>query len=108
MGPRIIDFFSTFFSFQDQQCKFNKSNIGATVAGFVDIPSGNERALQKASATVGPISVVIDASHFSFQFYKSGVYDEPECSTTQLDHDVLVVGYGKSRGGIKYWLVKNR
>ena len=60
-----------------------------------------------AVATAGPVAVTVDASHFSFQFYHSGVYDEPECSSTSLDHDVLVVGYGTYQGK-DYWLVKNR
>lgn len=45
--------------------------------GYQDIPEGDEQALKSATATVGPISVAIDASHQSFQFYNGGVYDEP-------------------------------
>jgi len=92
---------------RNEKCHFNKSTIGATVTGFVDIESGSEDALLAASATIGPISVAIDASHFSFQFYHHGVYDEPHCSSRNLDHGVLLVGYGVSDDGKKYWLVKN-
>ncbi|KAG1679585.1 Cathepsin L [Nymphon striatum] len=94
------------YTAEDGTCHFKKQDIGATDSGFVDIASGDEKALQKAVATVGPISVAIDASHISFQLYSEGVYNEPECSSTALDHGVLAVGYG-SDNGKDYWLVKN-
>jgi len=94
------------YTAQDGTCHFKKSAVGATVTGFVDIPSGDEDALKKAVAAIGPISVAIDASHESFQTYESGIYDEPDCSSYQLDHGVLVVGYG-TEDGSDYWLVKN-
>jgi len=92
---------------KDDPCTFKRSTVGANDTGFVDIKSGSEAALKQAVATVGPISVGIDASHFSFQFYVRGVYEEDDCSSTELDHGVLAVGYGVSPKGRKYWLVKN-
>ncbi|XP_045579318.1 procathepsin L isoform X3 [Salmo salar] len=92
---------------EDKKCHYKPDSLGATCTGYVDMTSGDESALQQAVATVGPVSVAIDAAHSSFQLYKSGVYDEPDCSSDQLDHGVLAVGYGTSDDGQDYWLVKN-
>ncbi|XP_067224649.1 cathepsin L.1 isoform X1 [Chanodichthys erythropterus] len=100
------NFCSSIFSTQDGQCRFNPSTVGATCTGYVDVASGDESALQEAVATIGPVSVAIDAGHSSFQLYASGVYDEPDCSSSDLDHGVLAVGYGTNNGE-DYWLVKN-
>jgi len=91
---------------EDDVCRYNPKNRGAVDSGFVDIPSGNEAKLMAAVATVGPVSIAIDASHESFQFYSKGVYNEPECSSDDLDHGVLVVGYGTEKGK-DYWIVNN-
>jgi len=92
----------------DARCHFNRSAVGAEDTGFVDIAEGNERALKAALATVGPVSVAIDASQASFQFYHHGVYFDENCSPENLDHGVLAVGYGKDRKtGEEYWIVKN-
>ncbi|XP_007539927.1 procathepsin L-like [Erinaceus europaeus] len=90
-------------------CRYNPETSAANDTGFVDIHK-REKSLMKAVALVGPISVGIDAGHSTFQFYKEGIYYEPNCSSEELDHGVLVVGYG-FEGAVsdnnKYWLVKN-
>merc|ERR1712137_344806 len=55
----------------------------------------------------GPVSVSIDAGPDDFYYYASGLYDNPACTTTELDHSVLAVGYGTEPDGNKYWIVKN-
>jgi cathepsin L len=87
-------------------CQYSSSNIGDTISNFQDVSSGSESALMTA-ANQQPVSVAIDASNNSFQLYTSGVYYEPACSSTSLDHGVLVVGYGTDDSGTDYWLVKN-
>lgn len=73
------------------------------VRGVVDLPVGDEVALASAVAAQ-PVSVAIQADQLSFQFYKSGVLTG-ECGHN-LDHGVLLVGYG-TEGGVPYWKIKN-
>jgi len=99
------------YTANETSCKFNKSNVAGDVTGWVDVESEDEDALLAAVGTEGPVSVAIDASHYSFQFYKEGVYNETSCSQVNLDHGVLVIGYGQHRhmGGAlhDFWWVKN-
>jgi len=95
------------YTAQDGTCKFDAKNVGATLTGYTDIPSGDESSLTDAIASQGPISVAIDASNDSFQLYKSGVYNEPDCSSSQLDHGVTAVGYDTASSGGDYYIVKN-
>lgn len=93
----------------DAKCRFNNRTVGADDKGFVAIPSGDEKKLMKALAIKGPVSVAIDASQDSFRLYDGGVYDEPACGNQEenLDHGVLVVGYGTDPVHGDYYLVKN-
>merc|ERR1739848_169612 len=94
------------YTAEDGECKFDATKAVGKATGFVDISEGSEDMLTAAIASNGPISVAIDASHNSFQFYNKGVYSEPKCSSTELDHGVLAVGYG-TLAGKDYYLVKN-
>jgi len=87
-------------------CKFKPADVGDTISSYKDVSRGSESALQTA-VTQQPISVGIDASHNSFQLYTGGIYYEPACSSTQLDHGVLAVGYGSDNSARDYWIVKN-
>jgi len=93
------------YTAEDGTCHYNSANSGATLKSYVNVNQGDENDLQ-AKVNVGPTSVAIDASQSSFQFYSTGVYYEPNCSSTQLDHGVLAVGWGTSSGS-DYWIVKN-
>ena len=102
------------------------------VQGFTDIGEGDEEALTQA-ISLQCVSVGLDASLPSFQFYScnlyfsylfffkmfvwynyfvnfltAGVYSDSDCSSVNLNHGVLAVGYGTdSVSGLDYYLIKN-
>ena len=56
----------------NDKCHYDPSKKGAWDVGFVDIPQGDEQKMKEAVGTVGPVSIAIDASQESFQFYHQG------------------------------------
>ena len=87
--------------------KISNCKVCENIAHFtscVDVTSGNELHLKEAVFNT-PVSVAIDANNDIFQFYSSGIIKQDDCSTN-LDHGVLVIGYGEENG-VKYWLLKN-
>lgn len=88
-GNRGIDTEDSYpYEGRDSTCRYNTKNSGAIDTGFVDIPKGNETKLKAAVATIGPISVAMDASSSLFQFYQEGVYYDPDCDSNKLNHGV--------------------
>ena len=74
-----------------------------TIDGFEDVPRNDEQALMQAVARQ-PVSIAIAAGDRDFQLYVGGIFDG-YCST-ELNHGVLIVGYG-SEHGKDFWIVKN-
>jgi cathepsin L len=68
------------------------------------VTTESESALM-AAVDQGCVSVAVEADQFAFQYYSSGVLDGT-CGTN-LDHGVLVTGYGTYTNGEDYWKVKN-
>jgi C1A family cysteine protease len=82
-------------------CSLSGKVPGATISGFQDLPHDEGQMLTWLQSH-GPIAVAVDAT--SWQTYQGGILSD--CESDQIDHGVLVVGYGLS-GSTGYWIVKN-
>jgi C1A family cysteine protease len=89
---------------KDGSCQADNYESVVKVTGYVDVQPNNEIELKKAVANQ-PLSIAIEADQMAFQFYSSGVLKKSKCGTN-LDHGVLLVGYGEDNG-TKFWKVKN-
>lgn len=88
---------------QTTPCQTTCSNVPKSkIQSFVDVDT-TDNALMTAIAHQ-PVSIAIEADQKDFQLYSSGVFTG-KCGTN-LDHGVLVVGYGTESNG-DYYLVKN-
>ena len=98
---------NTNYSYTAQQGMCQNTTCGKKIhiSTYYNVPQSEDQ-LKKALMRQ-PISVAIQANKRSFQLYKSGVYDDPDCGN-QLDHGVLLVGYGYDvDSGLDYWKIKN-
>jgi len=74
------------------------------ISSCYDVKPNDQIALKTAVAQQ-PVAIAIEADTKYFQFYSSGILTGVECGTN-LDHGVLIVGYG-TEDGKDYWTVKN-
>jgi len=90
------------YTAKDGTCK-SVAKSGVSVKSFKDVKANDENSLL-TFAGQGPVAVAIEADQIAFQSYKSGILTRG-CGTN-LDHGVLVVGYG-TESNTDYWIVKN-
>jgi len=83
-----------------ETCQKKCSPITAsTIISHIDVAPNSDNAMMTA-LTKQPVAVAIEADQKDFQLYKSGVFSKA-CGTN-LDHAVLLVGYGPD-----YYIMKN-
>jgi len=86
------------------KCKYNASKVVATIDSFNNVST--EKDLMTAVATYGPSIALFDADSEAFQSYVSGIFYTTTCSQTNLDHVLLIVGYGVYNN-TNYWVAQN-
>ncbi|TWW79769.1 cathepsin K [Takifugu flavidus] len=91
----------------EESCQYTESGKAAECSGYEEVPQGNEKQLAYALFKHGPIAVGIDATLSTFQLYSKGVYYDSNCNPENINHAVLLVGYGVNSRGQHYWIVKN-
>lgn len=86
-----------------------KARDAVTFKGKYVWVRGGDDGLRAALLTKGVMTVSVDASADDFPLYRAGIYNNTRCEErlSRLDHAVLVSGYGRSEGGVNYWIVKN-
>jgi len=102
----ICDWQEYQYTAQDGTCMSANCTNVATIKSYHSVPEGDEATLMTA-AYGQPVSAAVQADGQSFQFYQSGVIDDPACGT-EIDHGVTLVGWGTDATLKKdYWLLRN-
>jgi cathepsin L len=89
---------------------------GTKVQSYVDVTPKSDSAMM-TGLTVGPLSIAIEADQRSYQMYLSGIYNDYEgCNSNSktkgadsqpnIDHAVVLVGYG-TENGQDYYILRN-
>ena len=89
--------------------RFDASHAVVQITGYRDVASMNEPNMVNSLYSHSPLTILVDASPHSFKSYSGGIYYDPSCSQTSINHAILAVGYDKSSSSNsnQYWIVKN-
>jgi len=93
---------------QPFSCNFNSSSLtplAASISTYVVLPINEYDPVIKALATVGPLTISVDAGNW--HAYETGVFNGCNQTNPDIDHSVQLVGYGTDDKLGDYWLVRN-
>ncbi|XP_063360636.1 uncharacterized protein LOC134649735 [Cydia amplana] len=85
-------------------CHEDKSKGVALVTDGKEVKISNEEELKKLLSNYGPLAVGLNAA--DFHTYHKGILEPNLCKGQDIDHGVVLVGYGEENGK-QYWLIKN-
>jgi len=92
---------------EDGQCSLNSSESVLSVTGYLNI-STDETVIAQSLVELGPLSIAVHAD--PWQFYYGGISNPWGCGG-DLDHGVLLVGYGSGPyyhfWNRDFWIIKN-
>jgi len=96
---------------KDEKCQKTCKTV-STITSFADVDFDEKKPTDEtalmAAVQLGPVSIAIEADKPIFQLYTGGVITNAKSCGTDLDHGVLIVGYGTDAAtNVDYWLVKN-
>jgi cathepsin L len=89
----------------DYKCKNPIPAPVAKITNYTKLPENEYDPLMTAVATIGPIAISVDAA--SWGAYSSGVFNGCNQKNPDIDHAVVLVGYGTDAKLGDYWLVRN-
>jgi KDEL-tailed cysteine endopeptidase len=90
---------------RDGSCNRNTPRSSYNVFDYKVMKSNND---MDTAIEQGTISIGIDAGGFAFQFYSSGVISgKSSCRSSELNHGVVIVGYGVDAKGTNFWKIRN-
>ncbi|XP_020840588.2 cathepsin L2-like [Phascolarctos cinereus] len=99
---------------KNKKCSYNKECAVVKIKKHVVLPFGNEEILRKTVATVGPVSVSVNARK-PFIYYRGGIFVDSKCKPRYTNHALVLVGYGHENQSTeenqneekKFWILKN-
>jgi cathepsin L len=95
-----VSYYGTDFS-----CKMNQVTPVAKVSKFINLPPNEQDPMINYIASTGPLAISVAAS--SWSGYETGIYDGCNQTNPDIDHAVMLVGYGTDAALGDYWLVRN-